>query len=164
MDEFIELYKKGSIEGNTYIGYKFEVQRIKKYFKENTLIKDITTKKVQEFMNHLGTYLCKTTILKTKRMLNWIFERAVEDDIILKNPITKSVAVPKGVNIKNPEGCFDGEKIETYTAIELARMLKVFEEDVMRKPNGHSLIETAGRIQEVVAVRIQDIESKKNKI
>ncbi len=162
MDDFLQTYKGSSVSDVTIDGYENEVKRIKKFYDSNTLITDITTKNVQEFLNFLGQYLSKSTIMKTKRMFNWVFEMAVTDEIIARNPLTRFVTIPKG---KKVDGfVIGGEDIETYTDKELAVMIKEFDTDEMLKPILHTLVCSGCRIQEVLALKVGSIDRTNNRI
>lgn len=57
-------------------------------------IEDITSAHVQEIFNSMGSDKVKGTKDKTKMVLNMIFELAIEEDIIVKNPLhSRSVRI-----------------------------------------------------------------------
>lgn len=165
LDEFIQTYKKPLVSSCTNAGYKDEIKRIKGYFSSDTLIKDVTTKMVQEFLNSLAVRYSKETIRKTKRMLNWVLEKAMLEGEINQNPINIFVKLPLAKDEQHDtESRIGYESIDTYTDEELINILIAFEENDIYKPIIHFLIETGCRIQEVLAIKLKDIDRQNSTI
>lgn len=93
--------KKSTVKPKTYDGYEFNVSIINdiKFMFGNMQIRNIEKKQVQDFLNEMAEYYARNTILKTRTLLNQIFDEAVENNLITKNPVIKT-KVPLEENIK----------------------------------------------------------------
>ena len=69
----------------------------------NKCLEDITSADVQEIFNRMGKEVAKETKLKVRNVLNPIFEQAIDDDIIRKNPLHSSKISIKGRQAKETE-------------------------------------------------------------
>ena len=93
--------KRTTIKPKTYDGYEFNISIIKSpdfMFGSMQIVK-IQKKQVQDFLDEMAGKYARNTIIKTRTLLNQIFDEAVENNIILKNPVTKT-KVPLEENVK----------------------------------------------------------------
>lgn len=93
--------KKLYIKPKTYDGYEFTVNVIcdKKFMFGDMQLRSIQKEQVQNFISELAEHYARNTIIKTRVILNQIFEDAVDKEIILRNPVRKT-KVPLEENIK----------------------------------------------------------------
>lgn len=93
--------KQKSIKPKTYDGYEFNVNIIKSsdFMFGSMQLKATQKKQVQDFLNAMAEKYARNTIIKTKALLNQMFDEAVESNIIIKNPVIKT-KVPLEENIK----------------------------------------------------------------
>jgi len=84
-ENWFNTYSEPNIETSTAQTYKRQLSLHILPFLGNRDIEDITPDDIQSLYNRMnGT---KATKIKTKTVLNMIFSMAVDDDIILKNPV-----------------------------------------------------------------------------
>jgi len=82
---WFELYSKPNIDATTAITYQRQLKVHLVPTFEKMDIEDITTDDLQRFFNKMSGV--KTTKDKVKLVLNMIFEAAIEDGFIVKNPL-----------------------------------------------------------------------------
>ena len=84
--------KKSTIKPKTFDGYEFNVNIIndKRFGFGTRQIKTITKDHIQKFIYDLADVYARNTIVKTRILLNQIFDEAVERDLIFKNPVNKT--------------------------------------------------------------------------
>lgn len=87
-ENWFTIFKEPNVQTCTRQKYR---QSLKKLYKElgDMYIEDLTVDVVQNFFNGLSG--CKATKEEPKKILNMILERAVEDDILKKNPLNSSL-------------------------------------------------------------------------
>ena len=95
------IAKKQTIKPKTYDGYEFNVSIIqnKQFILGCMQIRKVKKKQIQDFFDELTEYYARNTILKTRTILNEIFDEAVEERLIERNPVSKT-KVPLEENIK----------------------------------------------------------------
>ena len=90
-DKYFDLYiTNGSIEQNTLNGYRSYLNNHLRPFFGNMLINQITVNDVQRYINEKAGSLTSKSIKEHMNLLRPIFEAAMEDDLILKNPCSSS--------------------------------------------------------------------------
>ena len=88
---YFSLYKtNGSIEDNTLVGYRsYMKNHISPFFGSMTL-NQITVDDIQRYINEKAGSLASKTIKEHLNVLRPIFEAAIEDGLIVKNPCSSS--------------------------------------------------------------------------
>ena len=151
-ERFIKLFKSnGAIERNTLVGYK-------SYLKNHIFpamgdmdIQEITVDAVQEYINGKAERLSGKTIKEHIRLMSAIFDGAVEDELITKNPFKS-----KRLKITGKES----KAVEAYTEDEY----RDFEREVLPRLEGSTqlfaaiTIYTGMRRGEICALRWEDID------
>ena len=85
--EFIRLYKaNGSIQRNTLVGYNCYLKKHLIPFFGDIDISRISVRNVQEYINSKSQTLAAKTIREHVDLLSQIFDSAIEDDLMTKNP------------------------------------------------------------------------------
>lgn len=92
----LEMYKKPYVKANTYSGtYLAPVQNhLIPYFGKMN-INDIRPIHIQQYINKAAKKYAPETIKKDCNVLNLIFETAVDNQLCVKSPMTKSIKQPK---------------------------------------------------------------------
>ena len=113
---------KGSIRGSTYESYKAKVVYYIIPFFGNIKLCDVSKQKVQEFYNHLrdDLGLASTTINNTHSVLSMIMYSALDDELILKNPCSRT---------KRPT--VSAKEYNFYSIEECKQLFDVFKDDAM---------------------------------
>lgn len=89
MEKFYSTFRVNQ-EDNTLINRKRVIKNHIQPAFGSTLIDRITTMDLQEFFNKVGEKYAKETALKIKNIMNPVFEAAVEDGLISRNPLSSS--------------------------------------------------------------------------
>ena len=89
MEKFYNTFRVNQ-EDNTLINRKRVIKNHIQPAFGSTLIDRITTMDLQEFFNKVGEKYAKETALKIKNIMNPVFEAAVEDGLISRNPLSSS--------------------------------------------------------------------------
>ena len=103
VEEWWRLYKEPTLKPTTKATYRVMLDaHIYPAFGEK-LLSEITTAMIQEFF-HGMKHLAHGTIQKVKNILNMVFQSAVEDELIRKNPVeSKKLINPSAKHtIRNP--------------------------------------------------------------
>ncbi len=92
----IERHKKPFVKGNTYLNlYHHPVNARLIPFFGNAPIEDILPIHVQDYVNQMTKKYKPETIKKDITVLSFIMQNAVDNGLCRKNPVTKSVRLPK---------------------------------------------------------------------
>lgn len=97
LSEYADYWLKSkttSIKETTYDGYEYILDMIiknKKYMIGDMQIKSISKTQVQNLFDELAKDVARSTIFKTKTLLNQIFDKALEDKLVIINPVYKTV-------------------------------------------------------------------------
>lgn len=105
VDEYIEKsfeLRKGSRSSSTIYGHKLNYDKHIKPIFGNKLLNNITGNDITRWQNNLQEKEClaKSTILYIRSTLNSMFEDAIEDGIIDKNPVLKAKKLNETENPK----------------------------------------------------------------
>lgn len=92
----LQTYKKPFVKGNTYTGTYLEPvnNHLIPYFGAMNM-NDIRPLHIQKYINEAATHYAPETVKKDFHVLRLIFETAVDNQVCSKNPITKSIKLPK---------------------------------------------------------------------
>ena len=86
-DKWLATYKEGNVRGNTYLSsYKISVDKIKAYFC-NAKLAGIRSVDIQTFFNSMS-HMSQSQLDKLKITLNGIFRSAIENELIVRNPVS----------------------------------------------------------------------------
>jgi len=90
---WFEVFSKPSVEEVTAITYERQLKRHINPVIGGMNIEEITPANVQEIFNRMGN-VAKDTKNKVQMVLNMVFQQALEDDLIRKNPLkSKSIRI-----------------------------------------------------------------------
>ncbi|URN85190.1 tyrosine-type recombinase/integrase [Acetobacterium wieringae] len=92
-DQWLNIYKEDTVSESTYYSYKLCIDHLNDYFGDY-LIRVIRAADVQKFFKNKA-HLSQSMVNKLRITMNAIFETAIENDYIVKNPMA---------NIKPPKG------------------------------------------------------------
>ena len=118
--------KKRSIENTTQATYSYNIDRICAFI-ANVKVRDITKKIVEKFLDDLFIvrHLEERTVEDTKAELNRICKLAVEDGILLVNPVPKA-SINKNLAAEYTKNIPDEEKY--FSLSEATKFLKYVKE------------------------------------
>lgn len=103
---WIENIKSGSTKHNTVRNYKERYKYNIKPYMEDILLKDVKPLHCQNVLNQMSVGNYKdSTINLTRITMNVLFDDAVDNGLITKNPITKSVKVASGNEVSSKGQC-----------------------------------------------------------
>jgi len=151
LDQFFETYKTKQ-EQNTLVNRERIIRNhIKPKFGAWRLDK-ITTTSIQKWFNDLAKTYSKETILKIKNTLSPVFDSAVEDEIITRNPLKS----------KRIEIC--GREVEHHKALPKAKMDEIKAGLMSLQPNvrnlGGLLCYTGMRFEEALGCKFEDFSGE----
>lgn len=153
------IVKKSSITPSTYYDYSNTVKRLNEGFGQYK-ITEITNIMIIKFYEKLrqeganknnGKALSEKTLKNIHDVLKNILDCAIEDEIIFRNPITKSFPIPKPLKKEI-------EFLDTKDLILLAKALKDDQVDLKYLCITRLLIGTGARIGEIQALEWNDID------
>lgn len=145
---WLENIKGKSIKPNTIRNYK---ERFKYNIEEyigNMLLSDIKPMHCQNILNQMKDNYRSSTIYQTRIALYCMFSDAVENDIILKNPVTKAVKCNIG---KEPK------KVRALTIEEQKKFLEIAKGNSNYNQYAF-LLQTGLRTGEMIGLKWSDID------
>ena len=143
--------KDKTVRYNTARNYRERYrQNIKKHIGK-MLIADVKPMHCQKILNDMEKDYAGSTIYQTLIALYNMFDSAVENGIILKNPVTKSVKLPKPV-----------EKKTKVLTIEEQEKFMEEAEGSSNYPQYFFILQTGVRTGEMVGLKWEDIDFEKN--
>lgn len=122
--KWLEVYKKPYVSDNTYLlTYKINVENhIIPYF-GSSLLKNIRNIDIQSFFDDKCDKLSQSTLDKLHLCLFGIFDKAIDNDLIYKNPVKNIVY--KSAVLKNTKNVWTDNQIETAKKYFSAHMPEV---------------------------------------
>lgn len=153
-DYWIENIKGNSIRPNTIRNYKERFNRNIKDCIGDMLLSEIKPLHCQNVLNQMKNDYKTSTIYQTRITLYTMFADAVENDVIIKNPVTKSVKYNIG---KEPK------KIRALTIEEQKKFL-----ETARGTSNYNqyafLLQTGLRTGEMIGLKWSDVDFEKKVI
>ena len=150
---WIDNIKGDNIRPNTRRNYKERFQHNIKDCIGNMLLVDVKPMHCQNVLNQMKDNYKTSTIYQTRITLYCMFSDAVENDVIIKNPVTKAVKYNIG---KEPK------KVRALTIDEQKKFLEVAKGSSNYNQYAF-LLQTGLRTGEMIALRWSDIDFK-NKV
>ena len=148
---WIENIKGESIRPNTIRNYKERFQHNIKDCIGNMLLSEVKPMHCQNVLNQMKDDYKSSTIYQTRIALYCMFSDAVENDVIVKNPVTKAVKHNIG---KEPK------KVRALTIDEQKKFLEVAK-GTSNYNQYAFLLQTGLRTGEMIALKWSDIDFKK---
>ena len=144
----IQTYKK------RYFHY---LKHIEPYFK-NFKISDIRPLHIENWMNNLLTEYKVSTVKTFKSVLNGIFQKAYENEIISSNPMKK---VP---SLKRKQKFGEDNKVNPFSREEIDAFLALEDDNVMLKNFVQLAFWTGIRPGESISLKWSDFDSEKKQL
>lgn len=142
-------YKSNNVNTNTYITKKMYVDNIQKSAIGNIQIQQITKNDIQDYLDTLTKY-SNSYIHKIWVLLKKVFEIAVKDEVIIKNPMN---------SVDKPKSEQEPQEVLALTLDEQIRFEKYFKESNEPYKNIFLLsLKTGMRCGEVLALKLEDID------
>ena len=151
---WIANIKGDSIRPNTIRNYKERFEHNIKGCIGNMLLSDVKQMHCQNVLNQMKDDYKTSTIYQTRIALYCMFSDAVENDVILKNPVTKAVKYNIG---KEPK------KVRALTIEEQKKFLEVAK-GTSNYNQFAFLLQTGLRTGELIGLQWSDIDFKKKVI
>ncbi|PZT51981.1 tyrosine-type recombinase/integrase [Paenibacillus silvae] len=158
--DWLEIYKRNNVKENTFKQHKYGVD---KYLVPNlgfVKVSKLTNAQYQTFVNGLITHLSKRTAEIIHTSMLSAMNKAVELEIIKKNPCSKIIIPDPNINKINTS-----EPIKFLTKDEVFRFLSdALENDQKYYLYFKTLIDTGLRKGEALALQRSDIDIKERRI
>lgn len=163
LDLWLDTYKKDNIRPSTYTNYEGQIRLHLRPHLGNILLKDLQTNQIQQLFNWMfregkskkgepPAGMSRKTIELTRIIASAALDKAVEDDLILKNPC-------KGTTLPQEEP----QEVEPFTREEALRILETVKDD--RLYAIYFLMFGAGlRRGEALGLKWRDINFKESKM
>lgn len=145
---FINDIKGNTIRPNTSRNYKERYNRNIKECIGRMLLSDVKPIHCQDVLNRMASSYAESTIYQTRITLYTMFEAAVENEILVRNPVKKSVKIPE---------CRKAKKTRALTVEEQ----KLFLDTAWGTSNYIQfafLLQTGLRTGELIGLRWSDID------
>lgn len=151
-NRWLHFYKKNYVKQSTYVeSYKRTVDNyLLPHFSERN-IADITPIDIREYLTDMSETYSDSTLSKILICLNGIFNAAVENDAMEKNP---------AANVKLPRSMLKRKEKQTYSQEEVENIVKYS----YNHHNGlyvHILLELGLRCSELCGLKWSDIDFKR---
>ncbi|MEI6127738.1 MAG: site-specific integrase [Pseudomonadota bacterium] len=152
---WLEKYTKIACKDNTYRLYKMLLARHLSPVFSNKRIDEIFRPVIKElFVEKLTSGLAISTVLNMKACLSGIFSNAIEDSLLLMNPVSGTGKLIKKFKQRTPK-----EEIKPLTKQEVSLLLKAVNEHYPRYyPLFLCSLRTGARIGEVTALQWGDVD------
>lgn len=151
LDQFYATFKQKQ-EGNTVVNRERIIRNHIKPVYGDKRIDRISTMELQKWFNGLGKKYSRETLLKIKNVMSPVFDAAVEDEIITRNPLAS-----KRLSIS-------GKETVSHKAIPKEKMAEIRnglgELDWREKAMGGLLAYTGMRYEEVLGLKWEDISDE----
>ena len=153
-DYWINNIKGDNIRYNTKRNYEERYQKNIKPFIGGMLIHDIKPLHCQNVLNEMASSYATSVIEQSRLVMFMIFDSAVENEFLAKNPVTKSVKCENGKKVK---------KMRALTIEEQKSFLKAVKGT--SNYNQYALVlQTGLRTGEMIGLRWSDIDFKEKVI
>lgn len=140
-----------TIKATTYNTYLYPLQKIKNSNISDMKIQKISPIQIQDFLNSCKN-LSNAYIEKICIILNLVFEEAINNDFIIKNPMR---------NVTRPKSTRKDKTVEALTLDEQKDFLNKID-DKLYKNIYYVAIYTGMRIGEILALQVTDIDFNNN--
>ncbi len=110
-------------------------------------IQDITSADVYVYLAYLMSKSSKINADNYRRILNSFFNWCLEDDVIVKSPMSKVKKIKFPAHIRQP-----------FTQEEIERMRQICGNNIRNRAIFEFLLSTACRVSEMVALNIKDVD------
>lgn len=151
LDQFYATFKQKQ-EGNTVVNRERIIRNHIRPVYGDKRIDRISTMELQKWFNDLGKKYSRETLLKIKNVMSPVFDAAVEDEIITRNPLAS-----KRLSIS-------GKETVSHKAIPKEKMTEIrnglSELDWREKAMGGLLAYTGMRYEEVLGLKWEDISDE----
>lgn len=120
-EKWLKNYKEGILKPSTFKNYEYAIKNAKKVFEEDEEIEKISTLQLKNaFVELKEMGYSKSTIRLTKKVLTQVFEQAIQDELIIHNPVSKA-EIP-----------YDAHEriVDSYTEAELDSLIVAALKDV----------------------------------
>ncbi|WP_188008526.1 tyrosine-type recombinase/integrase [Grimontia hollisae] len=144
MDEYLSLLR-GSVMPSTIRGYLPKAKRLKAYF-NTTPLSEICQTDILKYRQHFS-HLSNKTLREDQSLLNRVFELAIADGLIDRNPI-KGIAKLR----------LSGNQADPFTRAELELIIKHSPENDIYADISLLCSYTGLRVSEAIALAYEDID------
>lgn len=157
VEEFLELKRNSNLAYATTEALTNAGKHVKRLIGDK-FIQDIKWKDVQEALNAMatkedGTLYSKRSIAGVKKLMNSVFNYAVDNDYIVKSPMSSNIKAPAGTPTKSKE--------KFLTPKQLEKVLSVVKGNIHYLTMVKLQLMTGLRIGELIALHIDDIDRKR---
>ncbi|MEG2666037.1 MAG: site-specific integrase [Bacteroidales bacterium] len=152
--KFITTYKKPRLQATSWAREKQTAAKLGPIAK--ILLAKLTGEEVQTLLNTLGTTLSSSTVNKVKKQLNAAYAKAIALKMVNYNPVKSCESIQE-----------KRQPIELYTYAELRKILRVAKYNKYLKKYYLLVLTclvTGMRIGEIMALRWEDVDFKKQEI
>ena len=151
---WIDEVKGNNIRYNTRRNYNERYERNVKPFIGNMLLADVKPIHCQHILNKMGEAYANSIIKQCRVVMRMMFDCAAENEIIPKNPVTKSVKCASGRKKKAPRVLTVAEQRAFLEAVKGTRSYNQFA----------FVLQTGLRTGEMVGLRWSDVDFDKKMI
>lgn len=145
VDEWLYTYKEPDVKATTFLTtYKRPCYNVILPFFKGRILQDITNAEIKRFANSI-THLSQSTIDKTLLCLRGIFEAAIDNEMIARNPCRNITC--KSKQEKQKKRTYDRESVDRLCASDHKYALLV-----------HILLRMGLRCSELCGLRWEDID------
>ncbi|MGB4504765.1 MAG: tyrosine-type recombinase/integrase [Syntrophaceticus sp.] len=164
LDTWLDVYKKDNLRPSTYNSYKMVIRVYLKPRLGRIPIKDLQTHQIQQVLNWLykegrqvkkgepPAGLSRRTVELTRTVIKAALDKAVEDNLILKNP-AKGTTLPKEKR----------KKVKPFTREDALRFLESVKDDRLYAIY-YLMFSTGLRRGETLGLKWRDIDFKESKM
>ena len=158
LDTWLDVYKKDNLRPSTYESYEMAIRVYLKPHLGDMLLKDLQTNQLQQVFNWMfkegrkvkkgepPAGLSRRTVESARTVANAALNKAVDDDLIIKNPC-KGTVLPKE----------EPKEVEPFTREEVTKFLESIKGDRLYAAY-YLLVMTGARRGEILGLKWGDIE------
>lgn len=153
---WIKVNKEDKIQPKSFSRYKVMLEKIKEHF-PHTLLKEVNKQSYQEFLNEYASTHSTDSVKKLNQAIKSMFDDAIHDGIVLKNPTYK--AVTKGQVQSKPDN-LKYMQYEEYTALlNHTKDIQTASSKII-----YLALKTGARFSELQQLKLKDINFLNNTI